>query len=61
MRSIDSVVPEEFSLDGPSKNPLDRWTYDQALDYADQLDLPDQDWELIHQWFALTEQTNGLE
>lgn len=47
---------DEFSLDGPKHNPLSDWTYEQALDYADELDLPDDDWEFIHSCFALEEQ-----
>ena len=46
---------DEFSLSGPKRNPLDAWTYEQALDYAEELDLPDDDWEFIHQCFSLTE------
>jgi len=46
---------DEFSLDGPKHNPLSDWTYEQALDYADELDLPDEDWEFIHSCFALEE------
>lgn len=45
----------EFSVSGPKRNPLDAWTYEQALDYADELDLPDDDWDFIHQCFALNE------
>lgn len=55
MSPDDPLMPEEFSLDGPAVNPLSHWTYEQALEYADELDLPDEDWELIHQCFALEE------
>jgi len=46
---------DEFSLDGPRHNPLGQWTYDQVLDFADQLDLPDDDRVFIHSCFSLTE------
>ena len=46
---------EEFSLEGPPVNPLRAWTYVQALTLADELDLPDEDWEFIAQCFALVE------
>ena len=46
---------DEFSISGPKSNPLRAWTYQQALDYADELDLPDDDWDFIHQCFSLTE------
>lgn len=48
-------LQDEFCLSGPKRNPLDAWTYQQALDYAEELDLPDDDWEVIHQCFALEE------
>ena len=46
---------DEFSVSGPQRNPLSDWTYEQALDYAEELDLPDDDWEFIHKCFALEE------
>lgn len=59
MRQLDSEFPEQFSLDGPNTNPLAQWSYDQALDFADELDLADEDWELIHNCYSLTESFNG--
>lgn len=47
---------DEYCLSGPRRNPLSSWTYMQALDYAEELNLPDTDWEFIHQCFALEEQ-----
>ena len=55
MRTPQMPLWEEFSVSGPQSNPLSRWTYDQALDYAEELDLPDEDWEFIHHCFALEE------
>ena len=48
---------DKYSLSGTPSNPLDAYTYQQALDYADELDLPDEDWEFIHSCFSLTEKT----
>ena len=47
---------DEYCLSEPRRNPLSSWTYMQALDYAEELNLPDTDWEFIHQCFALEEQ-----
>lgn len=55
MRQLDSEFREQFCLNGPATNPLAQWSYDQALDFADELDLPDEDWELIHKCFGLME------
>ena len=55
MRAPYDLYQEEFSLDGPQPNPLSAWSYEQAMDFADELDLPDDDWELIHACFSLTE------
>lgn len=50
---------EEFSLDGPLPNPLSAWTYEQAMDFADELDLPDDDWEFIHCCYSIYERGLG--
>lgn len=46
---------EEYSVAEPKHNPLSRWSYEKALDYADELDLPDSDFEFISKCFALNE------
>ncbi|WP_231597229.1 hypothetical protein [Synechococcus sp. CBW1004] len=51
------LQPEEFSLEGPPTNPLDRWTYAKVIQYADEMDLPDEDWDWINSCFSLTEWT----
>jgi hypothetical protein len=46
---------EEYSVSGPKYNPLGRYSYEQAINYANELDLPDSDFEFISQCFALNE------
>lgn len=50
---------EEYLLAGLKQNPLSRWSYEQALDYADELDLPDSDFEFINYCFELNEFEDG--
>lgn len=57
MSSHQQHLWDEYSLSGTPNNPLDAYTYQQALEYADELDLPDEDWEFIHSCFSLTEKT----
>lgn len=52
---MNAFFDEEYSVAGPKYNPLRYWSYEQALDYADELDLPDSDFEFISQCFALNE------
>lgn len=52
---MNHYYDEEYSVSGPKFNPLSRWTYEQAIDYADELDLPDSDFEFISQCFSLNE------
>ena len=52
---MNPFFDEEYSVAGPKHNPLSRWSYEQALDYADELDLSDEDYEFISQCFALNE------
>ena len=54
-QSPEDISTEEFSVEGPPSNPLSAWTYDQAMVFAQELDLPDEDWELIHSLYSLTE------
>jgi len=49
------MYQEEFSLDGPPVNPLGDFTYEEVCDAAEELDLPDEDWEFINCCFSLYE------
>jgi len=49
------MYPEEFSVSGPPINPLGDWSYEEICDAADQLDLPDEDWDYINWCFLLYE------
>lgn len=49
------IFDEEYSAAGPKHNPLSRWSYEQALEYADELDLSDSDFEFISKCFSLNE------
>ena len=51
----NSPLMDEFSLEGPAKNPFDPLSYEDACDMADALDLPDGDWDLINQAYNLVE------
>ena len=50
-----SPLNDEFSLEGPPKNPFAPLSYEDACDMADALDLPDGDWDLINQAYGLSE------
>ena len=51
----NSPLTDEFSLEGPAKNPFAPLPYEDACDLADALDLPDGDWDLINQAYNLVE------
>ena len=51
----NSPLIDEFSLDGPAKNPFAPLSYQDACDIADALDLPDRDWDLINQAYNIVE------
>lgn len=51
----NSPLMDEFSLEGPAKNPFAPLSYEDACDMADALDLPDGDWDLINQAYNLVE------
>ena len=51
----NSPLMDEFSLEGPAKNPFAPLPYEDACDLADALDLPDGDWDLINQAYNLVE------
>ena len=50
-----SPLADEFSLEGPARNPFAPLSYEDACDMADALDLPDGDWELINRAYGLVE------
>ena len=50
-----SPLIDEFSLDGPAKNPFEPLSYEDACEMADALDLSDGDWELINQAYNIVE------
>ena len=52
---LNRPLMDEFSLDGPPKNPFAPLSYEEACDMADALDLPDKDWEFINQAYNLVE------
>ena len=51
----NSPLTDEFSLEGPTRNPFAPLSYEDACDLADALDLPDEDWDLINQAYNLVE------
>ena len=51
----NSPLTDEFSLEGPPKNPFAPLSYEDACDMADALDLPDGDWDLINRAYGLSE------
>ena len=51
----NSPLTDEFTLDGPARNPFAPLSYEDACDMADALDLPDEDWDLINQAFNILE------
>ena len=51
----NSPLTDEFSLEGPSRNPFAPLSYEDACDMADALDLPDGDWDLINRAYGLSE------
>jgi hypothetical protein len=48
-------LSDEFTLDGPTRNPFAPLSYEDACDIADALDLPDGDWDLINQAYNIVE------
>jgi hypothetical protein len=50
-----SPLGDEFSLDGPAKNPFAPLSYGDACEMADALDLSDGDWDLINRAYGLVE------
>jgi hypothetical protein len=50
-----SPLTDEFTLEGPAKNPFASLSYEDACDIADALDLPDGDWDLINRAYGLVE------
>ncbi len=52
---LNSPLSDEFSLEGPAKNPFDPLSYEDACDIADALDLPDGDWDQINQAYNIVE------
>ena len=50
-----SPLVDEFSLDGPAKNPFSPLSYEDACEMADALDLSDGDWDLINQAYNVVE------
>jgi hypothetical protein len=53
---LPSQRDEEYSLEGPKENPLSAWSLSQCYDFADELDLSDDDFVFITQCFQLEEQ-----
>jgi hypothetical protein len=51
----NSPLTDEFSLEGPIRNPFAPLSYEDACDMADALDLPDGDWDLINRAYGLVE------
>ena len=52
---LNSPLADEFSLEGPARNPFAPLSYEDACDMADALDLPDGDWDLINRAYGLVE------
>ena len=50
-----SPLTDEFSLEGPIRNPFAPLSYEDACDLADALDLLDGDWDLINRAYGLSE------
>ena len=50
-----SPLTDEFSLEGPARNPFAPLSYEDACDMADALNLPDGDWDLINRAYGLSE------
>ena len=50
-----SPLTDEFSSEGPTRNPFAPLSYEDACDMADALDLPDGDWDLINQAYNIVE------
>ena len=50
-----SPLNDEFTLEGPTRNPFAPLSYEDACDIADALDLPDGDWDLINQAYNIVE------
>ena len=50
-----SPLTDEFTLEGPAKNPFVPLSYEDACDMADALDLLDGDWDLINQAYNIVE------
>ena len=50
-----SPLNDEFTLEGPTRNPFAPLSYEDACDMADALDLPDGDWDLINQAYNIVE------
>ena len=51
----NSPLTDEFSLEGPARNPFAPLSYEDACDMADALNLPDRDWDLINQAYNIVE------
>jgi hypothetical protein len=51
----NSPLTNEFTLEGPIRNPFAPLSYEDACDMADSLDLPDGDWDLINQAYNIVE------
>lgn len=50
-----SSAQEEFSLAGPRISPPLMWSFTDAMDLADELELSDRDWEVLNTIYTLTE------
>ena len=50
-----SPLTDEFTLEVPARNPFAPLSYEDACDIADDLDLPDGDWDLINRAYGLVE------
>ena len=50
-----SPLVDEFSLEGPARNPFAPLSYEDACEMADTLDLPDGYWDLINQAYNIVE------
>ena len=51
----NSPLTDEFTLEGPARNPFAPLSYEDACDIADDLDLPDGDWDPINRAYGLVE------
>ena len=49
----NSPLTDEFTLEGPTRNPFFSLSYEDACDMADALDLPDGDCDLINQAYNI--------